>query len=426
MLQNKHKLILILLSVILFCQVPKAQNDISIPYSSLGVGIVNKASNGILNGMGGTSYAMQDPYYINFRNPASYASFDSLSFVADAAASIYSSNLQSNDIRQKNTYARPDYITIGLPVTRHWRTSVGLVPFSTIGYNVINKKTLENIGDVSYEYSGNGGIHQLYWGNAFRICKGLSIGLNASYMFGSLFNYSNTEFDGGNFYNSHIEDSYYLDGIYLTGGLQYFFNIKTNHRIGIGAVYSNTAYIWAKEKLLVNYYEGTYNTYTTYDTAYYDNATRGNVHIPQSVGAGLSYTYKDKLTIAADVTWQNWDKYNFMGHGDSLTNALSASIGAQFIPDPLSPKLFKRMSFRIGAKYSTGDFVILNKPISEFGVSLGVGIPLTTFNTHSSINILFEYGKLGTLADDLTKQNYFRFTLNFTLQEKWYQRMKLD
>lgn len=426
MLQNKHNLFLILLSAILLCQVSKAQNDISIPYSSLGVGIVNKASNGILNGMGGTSYAMQDPYYINFRNPASYASFDSLSFVADAAASIYSSNLQSNDIRQKNTYARPDYITIGLPVTRHWRTSVGLVPFSTIGYNVINKKTLENIGDVSYEYSGNGGIHQLYWGNAFRICKGLSIGLNASYMFGSLFNYSNTEFDGGNFYNTHIDDSYYLDGIYLTGGLQYFFNIKTNHRIGIGATYSNTAYIWAKEKLLVNYYEGTYNTYTTYDTAYYDNATRGNVHIPQSVGAGLSYTYKDKLTIAADVTWQNWDKYNFMGHGDSLTDALSASIGAQFIPDPLSPKLFKRMSFRIGAKYSTGDFVILNKPISEFGVSLGVGIPLTTFNTHSSINILFEYGKLGTIADDLIKQNYFRFTLNFTLQEKWYQRMKLD
>lgn len=213
MLQNKHNLFLILLSAILLCQVSKAQNDISIPYSSLGVGIVNKASNGILNGMGGTSYAMQDPYYINFRNPASYASFDSLSFVADAAASIYSSNLQSNDIRQKNTYARPDYITIGLPVTRHWRTSVGLVPFSTIGYNVINKKTLENIGDVSYEYSGNGGIHQLYWGNAFRICKGLSIGLNASYMFGSLFNYSNTEFDGGNFYNTHIDDSYYLDGI---------------------------------------------------------------------------------------------------------------------------------------------------------------------------------------------------------------------
>ena len=84
------------------------------------------------------------------------------------------------------------------------------------------------------------------------------------------------------------------------------------------------------------------------------------------------------------------------------------------------------MAFRIGAKYSTGDFIILNKPISEFGVSLGVGIPLTTFNTHSNINILFEYGKLGTLADDLIKQNYFRFTLNFTLQEKWYQRMKLD
>ena len=102
----------------------QAQNEISNPYSAFGIGIVNKYSNGILDGMGSTSYAIQNPYYINFRNPASYAAFDSLSFVADAAASIYVSTLASGDMVQKNSYARPGYITIGLPVTRHWRTSV--------------------------------------------------------------------------------------------------------------------------------------------------------------------------------------------------------------------------------------------------------------------------------------------------------------
>lgn len=403
-----------------------AQNTISQPYSGFGVGIINKSSNAILDGMGSTSYAIQDPYFINFRNPASYAAFDSLSFVADAAASIYASTIAQGSQVQKNSYAKANYLTIGLPVTRHWRTSVGIIPFSTIGYDIEDSRDIENIGNVNYTYSGHGGLNQLYWGNAFRICKGLSIGLNASYMFGSIFSTSNTEFDADNYYNTLINDAYHIDGIYLTGGIQYFFNVKEHHRIGIGATYSNTAYIWAREDLLINYYTGTYSSVTTYDTVLHDNHLRGNINIPQSVGGGLSYCYKNKLTVAADFTWQNWNKYHLMGQKDSLTDAFIASAGMQFIPDPLSNKFFKKMAFRIGAKYSTGNFLINNKLIDELAVSLGLGIPLTTFNTHSNINVVFEYGKMGTLVNNLIKQNYFRFTFNFTLQEKWYQRVKIE
>lgn len=404
----------------------QAQNEISNPYSNFGIGMVNKYSNAILDGMGGTSYAMQSPYHINFRNPASYAAFDSLSLVADAAASIYVSTLSNTTNTQKNSFARPGYITIGLPVTPHWRTSIGVIPFSNVGYNIEDTKTIDNIGNVSYAYSGNGGLNQLYWGNAFKLCKGLSIGINTSYLFGSIYNIRNISFDGSNFYNSYINDAFHIDGIHLTGGIQYFVDFKEKHRLGFGAVYGNTAYIWAKEKLLINSYEGSYSSVTSYDTVYYNDENRGNLRIPQSVGGGLSYTYNDKLTIAADVTWQNWNQYSFMGKQDSLTDAISASLGAQFTPDPQSNKFFKKMSFRLGARYSTGEILFHNKPISEFGVCLGLGIPLNTFNTHSSINVVFEYGRLGTMENNLLQQNYFRFTFNFTLQEKWYQRMKLD
>lgn len=428
MSNNKFRGFLLLLVLFLGSFCLRAQNEMSNPYSGFGIGLVNKYSNGILDGMGSTSYAIQNPYFVNFRNPASYAAFDSLSFVADAAASIYVSTLAtgSSSVVQKNSFARPGYLTIGLPVTRHWRTSVGIVPYSSVGYDIEDSKILENIGTVSYVYSAKGGLNQLYWGNAFKICKGLSIGLNTSYMFGTIYNIRNTSFDGSNFYNSYINDAYHLDGIHLTGGLQYVFSFKEKHKIGLGVVYSNTAYIWAKEKLLINYYQGLYSSVVTYDTVYFNDKTRSNLYIPQSVGGGLSYTFNDKLLVAADVTWNNWGKYKFFGQGDSLQNAITASIGAQFIPDPLSNKFLKKMTFRIGAKYSTGEILLRSKPINEFGVCLGVGIPLNSFNTHSSINIVFEYGKLGTLAQDLIRQNYFRFTFNFTLQEKWYQRMKLE
>ena len=421
----------IVLWIFLFCCLctfsGRAQNEISLPYSSYGIGMVNRSSNGILDAMGGVSYAMQNPYYINFRNPASYAAFDSLSFIADAAASVYSSHLTQRQKTQRNTYAKPGYLAIGLPVTRHWRTSIGIMPFSDIGYDIETVKNIEPIGNVTYRYSGTGGLNQLYWGKAFKICKGLSIGLNASYIFGSVYAYSNTEFDGSNFINSYVNDAYHIDGIYLDAGLQYIFNIGEKHRIGLGAVYSNTAYIWAKEKLLVSSYSGNYNSTILYDTVYSQEALRGRLNIPQSVGGGLSYTYKDKMTIAGDVTWRNWTKFSFMKpSNDTLQDAISASLGFQYIPDPLSTKFFKKMAFRVGGHYSTGELLLRNKPISEFGVCVGVGIPLTTFNTHSSLNILFEYGKTGTLANDLINQNYFRFSFCFTLQERWYQRVKLD
>ena len=411
----------------LFALSAQAQNEISMPYSSHGIGMVNRSSNGILDAMGGVSYGMQNPYYINFRNPASYAAFDSLSFIADAAASVYSSHLNQKQLHQKNTYAKPGYIAIGLPVTRHWRTSVGIMPFSDIGYGIEDAEEIENIGKVNYTYSGEGGLNQLYWGNAFKICKGLSIGLNASYIFGSVYAYSNTEFEGSNLFNTFINDAYFVDGIYLDAGIQYMFNIGENHRIGLGAVYSNTAYIWAKEKLLVNSYSGTYISTTLYDTVLYKDDLRGRLNIPQSIGGGFSYTYKDKMTIAADVTWQNWAKYQFMKpSNDTMRNSITTSLGFQFIPDPLSNKFFRKMAFRVGGKYSTGELVLRNKPISELGVCIGVGVPLTTFNTHSSLNLMFEYGKVGTLANDLVRQNYFRFSFCFTLQERWYQRVKLD
>lgn len=405
----------------------QAQNEISTPYSSYGIGLVSHASNGILDAMGGASYAMQNPYYINFRNPAAYAAFDSLSFVADAAASVFSSRLTQGDKTQKASYAKPGYLAIGLPVTRHWRTSLGIMPFSDIGYDIETSKAIENIGVVTNKYSGKGGVNQLYWGNAFKICKGLSIGLNVSYMFGSIFAYSNTEFDGSNFFNTYVSDAYNVKGVYLDAGLLYLFNIGENHRIGIGAVYSNTAYIWANEKLLVNSYSGTYVSTSVYDTILLKDGLRGRLNIPQSVGGGLSYTYKDKITLAADVTWRNWNKFSFIKPSrDTMRNSIGAALGFQYIPDPLSNKFFKKLALRVGGHYSTGELLIRNKPISEFGVSVGVGIPLTTFNTHSSINLMLEYGKNGTLANGLVRQNYFRFSLCFTLQERWYQRVKLD
>ena len=403
-----------------------AQNEISSPYSRYGVGLLNNTSNSTLAAMGGVSYAMQSNGYINFRNPASYVAFDSLSFVGDIAFNVTSVYLKTNSLSQKGALGRLNYITIGLPVTKHWRTSVGFLPFSDRGYNITDSRTITDIGKVNYKYTGEGGMMQLYWGNAFKLCKGLSIGVNVSYLFGTLSSIRYEEFSGDYFYNYRIAQNDYADGIYLQGGLQYVTKIGENHQLGIGAVYENTAYIWMKRNLLVNRYVNEYNSVTTYDTAYSVLNQKGNMRIPQSVGGGLMYTFRDKLMVGVDVTWQNWAKYSLMGHSDSLKNAIVTNVGLQYIPDPNSGKFGKNIAIRVGAHYSTGYMQIRNTAISEFSISAGIGLPFKTFGSKCSLNLMLEYGSMGSLQNDLIRQNYFRVSLNFVLVERWYQRVKLE
>ncbi|MBQ7735753.1 MAG: hypothetical protein IJT61_07495 [Bacteroidales bacterium] len=429
MLKHTYKKVVAVAAVLLSLLIAPAQNDISSPYSMYGIGLLSNVTSGAYDAMGKVGYAMQNPYLINFKNPASYVAFDSLSFIGDVAFSILSSTLSTDVITQKATYARPDYFAFGLPVTSHWRTCVSVMPFSNLGYSISDNRMVENIGAVSYLYSGSGGLFQVCWGNAFKICKGLSIGLNASYLFGNLAYSESASFDGENFFNAMNSRIIDLDGIYLSAGIQYFVNVKGKHTLGFGIVYENSAYIWAKQTDFA--YTYTISASSPSDTVKYETK-KGNLQMPQTIGGGFSYQYKDKLWITADVSWQNWKKLHLSTETmrEDLSNSMSYSVGVQFIPDASSSNYAKKLRLRIGARYSTGYINATigqtTTTISDFSISAGVGLPLKLFTSNSSIGILFEYGQMGTHRNNLIKESYFRFSLHFTLQEKWYQRVKLD
>lgn len=429
MLKHTYKKVVAIVAVLLSFLIAPAQNDISSPYSMYGVGLLSNVTSGAYDAMGKVGYAMQNPYLINFKNPASYVAFDSLSFIGDVAFSIFSSTLSTSTITQKATYARPDYFSFGLPVTRHWRTSAGILPFSNLGYSISDSRTVENIGAVSYLYNGSGGLYQVYWGNAFKICKGLSIGLNASYLFGNLAYSKSASFDGENFFNAMNSRTLDLDGIYLSAGIQYFVNIKGKHTLGFGLVYENSAYIWVRQTDFS--YTYTTSSLSPSDTVRY-KTSKGNLQMPQTIGGGFSYQYKDKLWVTADVSWQNWEKFHLSTETmrEDFNNSMNYAVGVQFIPDASSSNYAKKLRLRIGARYSIGYINATTdqttNTISDFSISAGVGLPLKLFTSNSSIGILFEYGQMGTHRNNLIKESYFRFSLHFTLQEKWYQRVKLD
>jgi hypothetical protein len=406
-----------------------AQNDISSPYSSFGIGMLNNRSNGINSTMGGVGYALSNSNFVNFKNPASYISFDSLSFTADAAFSVFSTTLKTSSVSQKNSRARFDYLAIGIPINSRWATSFGIIPFSDLGYDIYDSATIQNVGVANYRYSGEGGLKQFYWGNGFKISENLSLGVNLSYLWGNLNTLRFMEFSDVTIQNSKISESNSIDGLHYTLGLQYRFKIKDNHKFMLGIVYENSAYIKTSQSVLISNYKGSYAYTSTFDTVLIkmgDDAIKGSMKIPQFIGGGISYSYKDKYLFTSDVTWQNWKKFSSTTQKDSLKNNLISSFGFQIIPNSKSSKYLNKVSYRAGIKYSTGYIVVRNTPITEMTISMGLGFPLKTFNTRSSLNIMLEYGKIGTISNNLIHENNLRLSLNFILHEKWYQRAKLD
>ena len=68
---NFNKLIAtFLLSV--FCICGRGQNEISSPFSKYGYGLPSNVASGAYDAMGKVGYALQNPYLLNFKNPASY------------------------------------------------------------------------------------------------------------------------------------------------------------------------------------------------------------------------------------------------------------------------------------------------------------------------------------------------------------------
>jgi len=155
------------------------------------------------------------------------------------------------------------------------------------------------------------------------------------------------------------------------------------------------------------------------------NDITGNIHIPMNFGIGFTLEKANKWLIGTDFNWQNWSYYKYNDVKDpSLTNSMRISIGGEIKPDHYSPKYFKRVTYRAGFKYSTTNLKIDNTQIDEFGVSFGLGLPFR--KSKSTLNVGVEYGKRGSISNDLIKENFTKITIGFSAYDFWFFKRKFD
>ncbi|MCD8176696.1 MAG: hypothetical protein LUE98_04445 [Tannerellaceae bacterium] len=84
----------------------------------------------------------------------------------------------------------------------------------------------------------------------------------------------------------------------------------------------------------------------------------------------------------------------------------------------------QRVRYRAGAHYSNSYLKIDDNSYNEYGVSVGFGLPL--LDQRSLVNLSFEYVKIKPDARPLIDEQYFRFTVNYTFNEHWFFKFKVN
>ncbi|MFV0593394.1 MAG: hypothetical protein ACK5M7_18625 [Draconibacterium sp.] len=394
----------------------EAQNTVS-PYSVFGPGEIQNRGFSSTQGMAGAGIALKSGNSINNLNPASYTGIDSLRIISEfgVAGKVYS--LQSAKEKQNGFTGNLSHVGLGFKYTRWLGGSFGVVPFSTINYSIVKDNYMEGVNQQYYSgYVGSGGISQLYFGNAVKLGKHLSLGMNFSYMFGSLVQEENiyaTEYVP----NMQVKRYDYMRSLYFDFGTQYAFK-KNKIEYSLGLTFAPEQDL--RSKHVIDVYDNTFALVAgdEYNTDY--------LTVPDILGVGIGVDNPGKYKFAIDYTFQNWSAVSYPVQGEDFVNLHRVVAGVEFRPWQYRAvnAAFKNWTYRFGLNYQRSYLKLGSSAVNDKSITAGFGIPLP--GRISDVNISLTGGINGTTSNNLVQEKYLIFNIGFNLNEIAFMRRRID
>ena len=283
-----------------------AQSGTNSPYSQYGLGELSEQSGSFSRGMNGLAYGLRLNNQVNALNPASYSALDSLSFIFDAGVSLQMTQFKEGGRSISARNADLEYVVAGLRLFRHVGVSFGLLPYTNVGYDYSNSAHIN--GSLSPEsptatynnkYSGSQGLHQVYLGVGAEPLRNLSVGVNASYLWGGYTKYvTNTYSDA---YVNTLQRTYTAEvrSYKLDFGLQYTQPLSAKDQVTLGLTYSLGHSLNADPELSVIKNN---SQLAVADTTRFRISNA--LDLPHTFGVGAVYNHNGQLMVGADYQLQ--------------------------------------------------------------------------------------------------------------------------
>ena len=421
-------------------------NSVS-PYSRFGVGEVGTKVFARSAGMGFSSLALRQPLNINFSNPASYTHLKLSTFHMGMEASSITQSQRNPDVTVENGKAGLRYLSFGLPLLDWWASAVSLQPYSFKGYNISSSRFLDSL-EIRDNFTGNGGLSAFYWGNAFKVAEGLSLGFNLKYFFGTIEESATVTFDPNlEALVTKTEEKTNATGAAFDFGAQFQHEFENNMELGLGATFTN------KSDLNTDVNRSVYTALDLrgslqdlpLDSATGTGIVNGTMTLPGEFGVGITWGKNHpqiwRQSWALSLDFEQYLGSEFVPADGSrsrtpLVDGYSLQLGG-FIQPRYAIKGLERVSnlltnteYRVGAFYTQTPIQLGSEQITDYGITFGVGIPVRPRNIApgqmriSTLNIGVITGRRGTLENNLIREEYLQFFFGISISDKWFIKRK--
>ena len=390
------------------------------PYSRFGIGEFRNGINPVMKGMGSISTAYSSPFSVNTDNPASYASILLTTYEGGLQGSRRTIRSGSDKVRAG--MATINHLNMGVPVGKHAGLAFGFKPITHIYYRLHDSSNVPGYGDAVRTFAGDGSLNYAFIGAAGKY-KGLSIGANFGYMFGTTLYSSLLQ---SNDAAQHVNDAFFAKavktgGIYWSTGAMYESKIKNGKWLRFGATFTLNQELDSKlDDLHISSNAG------GSDTTFSKVGQKGKLTMPMMYGFGVQYSDSAKWTVGLDFKGANWSQYQSFARTDSVADlSYTMAVGGEFTPDPTSiRKYFSRVTYRLGFYYGQDYVYVRNTPINYYAVTFGAAIPFKKFSDR--INTAFEIGRRGTETNGLFTESFFKCTVGISLNSQWFIKRQYD
>lgn len=403
MLNILKKIILVLIIVLSALQTAQSQLT-STPYSIFGIGTLEGNSAGTSNSMGGTGLAFLSGSSLNIVNPASYGGLDSLITLFEIGSFAKYTSYRTKTKSQSLFDANIRYFTMSFKPLQRLGTSFGIVPYSSVGYKINVLSSIEGSNAEFYKtFSGDGGVNKVYLGNSFKVSNNLFLGMNASFLFGSISRTESSLNDTYSYLEKNIFSNFYLDYglIYKIPGKKWDYSV--------GITYGNGKKLSTSSVSSIT----TANSYEEIKTH------KNDFRIPRSYGVGLALSNKN-LRAGFDYERKTWAEISFDRSLMETRNSNRYSFGMELVSFAGNRSYNNAIFYRIGAGYCKSYLIVDHNPINYRSISFGIGLPKGRMS--NVLNFSFEIGQNGTKNDGLIKESFYKLNIDLSLKDLWFMK----
>ncbi|MGG8495421.1 hypothetical protein ACQY1Q_03320 [Tenacibaculum sp. TC6] len=411
-----------------------AQRNSASPYSYFGIGENFDPVTVEQSSMGDIGAAFRDTYHLNFTNPAANADLKYATYAIGGSLTFLT--LKEANSSQSGNSTNLRYISLGFPVGKRMGFSLGLQPFSSVGYALLNSQYNGNeIAEIT-RFTGAGGTNRLYAGFGTYLFDGFSIGAEASFIFGNIENNVLNQKSGVPLATKQ-QEKINLRGSQFKLGMQYGTQLKNKLEFNAGAAvtFGSDLSVKGTEQLYTLSFSGA-GAEQIRDVLY-NKGISGDINMPLKTVFGVGLGKYNKWYVGIDQEYKEaisvTDEINSISQGFKYERGSRFSLGGYYIPKINSiSSYWDRVTYRAGLRVEKLGILVDGSgtgqnltSINDFGINLGFGLPLP--KQISNVNLGFEYGQRGTIKNNLVKENYFNVKLSLSLNSsEWFLKRKID